>query len=516
MKQFHNLKIYVSTLLLLAATAACTDEEQSNMTLAPAEENITFLGTVAEEKEIATRADNHTVINSEADKYGKMDFYIYQQIDEDEPTTRIYQASSGDQGRLVTKEGNEPLKWQSPEATHTFYAWTQPVPDDDTKEYTGGVKMDEKKEGEDYSTTGTVTFGTQAETGLEHFVVTKRGPLTYDETNQYVGLHFYHPIGKIVIDNIRHYFREDVETSPSEPVTECTITFPNLYTSATFNAIANMSEDDTPYEAVLTAKQEESTGIVWEWQENKKETYLYVLPFSFYEEGKEYYEQPGFFRIDAEVSEGGSKLKQSYTGTLAGISPTITGVKGNQELHISMQIADGNVTGINSFIDEWTDDDLKDIYQHRIPGVYTQEDAEALLRGLLSDPINIPPYLIDEENGTKTIRFFTHIDWSSLLEEVENITIPKGYILDGQGYNLILPKGISLYGTKENEEKGNIKNLYVNGEEYKFVEKTEPEQPDKDTEDEEETTGGKEDKRPTDPETPGTDTESSTENNANA
>ena len=95
---------------------------------------------------------------------------------------------------------------------------------------------------------------------------------------------------------------------------------------------------------------------------------------------------------------------------------------------------------------------------------------------------------IDENNNTKTIRFFTHVNWESLLdeEEVESITIPQEYILDGQDYNLTLPKDVNLYGVKGEgegeDEAGNIKHLYVNGDEYTVVEEPDPDtEPDEGT-----------------------------------
>ncbi len=466
MKQFHDIKLYAATLLTLATMGACTDEEQGHTPLAPAEENIMFLGSVKETKEISTRSDNYIIINGQNDGYGEMDFYIYQKIDEQDPTIRIYQPSGGEQGRLETKEEQEPLKWESTTASHLFYAWTQPNVDTDG-EVTGGVKMDNQT-GETYPTTGTVIFGTEEKTKLEHFIVTKQGPLTYDENNQYVGLHFYHPVGKIVIDNIRH-FRAD---GSSEPVTKCTLTFPNLYTSAKF-VVTNAATP--PYSDIYTEATE--TGIEWNWREDGQ-TNLYVKPFTFAgEEETPYYEQPGYFIVNAEVTIGGASTTRSYTGTLVGSSPTITELKGNQELHISMQITDGGGTGIGSRIVDWEDDKEKTVPQHRVPGIYTQEDAEALLNALQSDPVNIPDYLvdIDEDNNTKTIRFFTHVDWRGATGA---ITIPEGYVLDGQGYNLtLLQDGVNLYGDKGEGEEENIKNLYVNGDEYKFKEKVEEPEP---------------------------------------
>lgn len=514
MRTISKIAIHTASVLLIATTLACTDKEQGSTPLAQPEENISFFGAVEDGQDVATRAT--TPMNSTKDNYG--DIYIYQKVNDEEENIQIYTVSSGQQGRLETKNEGEPLKWESANAEHTFYAWTQPYPGSDEEpaeeptEQSGGVIMDKPTAPATYATTGKVTFGTQKETNLERFIVAKVGPLSYSEQNQYVGLHFYHPVARIVMDSVTHV-RAD---GSFEDIDEATITFPNLPKNAELKVL---SATDVPYTDVLDASESEK-GITWTWEKGDSDARLYVYPFKFKEEGKADYEQPGYFTIKINVTTSGSSsatTEKVYSGTLA-LSQDPTEVKGNECLHIGMQVADGSVTGIYSYIKDWNTVGNQDVYQHRVPGIYTQANAEALLNGLLKEPINIPEYLLDgkEDDEVRTIRFFTHVDWSSLLEgeEVESITIPEGYILDGQGYNLILPKDFPLYGTTDNEEE-NIKNLYLNGKEYTFAENV-PELPDEDTEDEEETTGGGENEGTTPSETPEPDNESSTENNANA
>lgn len=462
MKQIYKTTTYIATFLILATMIACTDEEQGSLSFAPIEENITFLGSVEESRDMASRAT--TPMNSTDANYG--DIYIYQQVD-DESNIQIYTVSSGEQGRLETKpegESREPLKWQSVDAEHTFYAWTQPSGSNG-----GGVTMDDAAQAPaTYTTTGTVTFGTQEETDLEKFIVVKTGPLTYSEQNQYVGLHFYHPVGKIQLDSITHVrsdgSKEDIQTA--------ILTFPNLPKSATFKPL---QANQTPYTNVLTANEEK--GITWMWTKDNRgngatkegNAQLYVLPFVFAATDKTDYEQPGYFTIKVKVTESSSSsttTEKVYSGTLAG-STDPSELRGNQVMHIGMQVADGDVTGIYSYIKDWDTAPKRDISQHRVPGIYTQADAQTLLNAL-QNGTEIPDYLVDtDEENNKTIRFFTHVDWSELT--TKNVTIPKGYILDGQGYNLILPDGVTLYGIKEEDEStGNIRNLYVNGAQYEF------------------------------------------------
>lgn len=494
MKALHRITTYSATVLLLAALTACTDEERGNTPLVPTEEDIAFLGMVENGKDIATRA--YTVMGSTNDDYG--DIYIYRERETEagsespESEIQVYQVTSGDQGRLEVKEDGEALKWEDADDEQTFISWTQPYPGSENEEstpptdFTGGVKMDEAETPATYATTGTVKFGTQEKTNLEKFIVAKTGPLSFNGQNQYVGLHFYHPVGRIQLEVVTHV-RSDAST---EDIGSATLTFPNLPKSATLDVLQakNLS---SPYTGVMTPSETEK-GITWEWNTETQggNSLLYVHPFTFYEDGKKDYEQPGYFTIQIQVNPdptSSSPVTKVYSGMLATSATTTPEegastarrLNGNECLHIRMQVADGAVTGIYSYITDWNTEGMEDIPQYRVPGIYTQADAQALLNALRNGT-EILAYLIDidESNNTKTIRFFTHVDWSGATRD---ITIPDGYILDGQGYNLILPKDVTLYGDMGEDEAGNIKNLYVNGKEYEFEEEAEPEQPDEGT-----------------------------------
>lgn len=466
---------------LLMATAACSDEESPNLPSAmEGDGTIAFQGIVENNRSVETRSSK--IMNRDGQDY--KDIYIYQQTSEDPdnlgeatPNIQIYNATPGNRGELET-EGTS-LNWNSATAWHVFYAWTAPHPEGKDGS-DGGVKMDDPTDEQTYSTTGKVTFGTYEDTELDRFIVAQKGPLTYESWNKYVSLHFYHPVARIELVQVTHIMPDN----HAEDIGKCTITFPNLYKSAQFNAIYDIpaNEYDEKYPEVFTYETQEQ-GIVWEWEKTESEGKhrLYVHPFIFKDEDLPDYEQPGYFTVT--TSDG------VYTGTLADIlladasnpNNLQSELKGGDWMKMSLTVEDGNVSGIYSNVENWDTKGDEPIYQHRVPGIYTQEDAKALLEGLQSDPVNIPPYLIDidENNNTKTIRFFTHVNWESLLdeEEVESITIPQEYILDGQGYNLTLPEGVTLYGDKGENGKGseNILKLYVNEEEYKFKEELEPE-----------------------------------------
>lgn len=469
---------------LLMATAACSDEESHNLPSSmEGDGTIAFQGIVENNRSVETRSSD--IMNRDGQDY--KDIYIYQQtsegpdnLGEATPNIQIYNATPGNRGELET-DGTS-LNWNSATAWHVFYAWTAPHPDgkDDSD---GGVKMDDPTDEQTYSTTGTVIFGTYEDTELDRFIVAQKGPLTYESWNKYVSLHFYHPVARIELVQVTHIMPD----KHAEDISECTITFPNLYKSARFDAIYDTTAVDynEKYPEVFAYENQEK-GIVWKWKKTESEGKhrLYVHPFIFKDEDLPDYEQPGYFTVT--TSDG------VYTGTLADIlladasNPNIlqSELKGGDWMKMSLTVEDGNVSGIYSQVENWDTEGDEPIYQHRVPGIYTQEDAKALLNALLNDT-DIPAYLIDGEEGeTQTIRFFTHVNWESLLEEeeVESITIPQEYTLDGQGYNLILPKSVTLYGDKGENGKGseNIQHLYVNEEEYEFKEEPEPE-PDPET-----------------------------------
>lgn len=507
---------------LLMATAACSDEESHNLPSAmEGDGTIAFQGIVENNRSVETRSSD--IMNEDGENY--KDIYIYQQTAETfngletaSPKIQIYNTDPGQRGELVTEE-QYPLNWNSATAWHVFYAWTAPHPDGkDGSE--GGVKMDDPTDEQTYSTTGTVTFGTYEDTELDRFIVAQKGPLTYESWNKYVSLHFYHPVARIELVQVTHIMPDN----HAEDIGKCTITFPNLYKSARFNAIYDITANDydEKYPDVFTYETQQQ-GIDWKWEKTKSEGdhRLYVHPFIFKKENLPDYEQPGYFTVT--TSDG------VYTGTLADIlladasnpNNLQSELKGGDWMKMSLTVEDGNVSGIYSNVENWDTKGDEPIYQHRVPGIYTQEDAEALLEGLQSDPVNIPPYLIDidENNNTKTIRFFTHVNWESLLdeEEVESITIPQEYILDGQDYNLTLPKDVNLYGVKGEgeDEAGNIKHLYVNGDEYTVVEEPDPDtEPDEGT-GEDGTGGTGNPDAGTTPGTPGTEDPTTGDNTAN-
>ena len=465
-------KVFYITAILAGATilTACSKDDLQNNTLDAANSEIRFTGAIKKQSEIlaATRSetlpnpDDYIVLNENNTEFGT--FYIWMDIENNNSYFQQYVIKPGKQGSLeVISENNNSrttLNWKDKTSKHTFYAWTQPHVSNTEGRITGGVEMTQfpSQFGEQNITspqdiTGTVTFGTNGETHLEQFIVTQKGPLTYNSWGQDVALYFERPISKITLEKVIHIYADGMA---DENTKICTLDFPNMYKTATFKP-ANFGRN----EPVLTGNLK---GITWNWNKEVNDTKsVYVLPFKFENEDNSNIIQndPGFFIVTM-----GDK---SYAGTLNSLQ--INGaheLKAGECMKLILTIFDGGGVGLGYKIIDWSTSEEKDLPQYRIPGVYNEEDAERLLEALIQSPCKFPEGVEDlvvetSEDGatskTYEINLFTHIDWSSIEDGITTINIPDNCTLKGNGYNITLKKGDSSITIT-----GKIKNLYVNGE----------------------------------------------------
>ena len=470
-------KIFYITAILAGATilTACSKDDLQNNTLDAANSEIRFTGAIKKQSEIlaATRSetlpnpDEYIVLNENNTEFGT--FYIWMDIENNNSYFQQYVIKHGEQGSLgVISENNSPgtpLNWKDKTSKHTFYAWTQPHVSNTESSITGGVKMIQfpSQFGEQNNTptdnitspqdiTGTVTFGTNGETQLEQFIVTQKGPLTYNSWGQDVALYFERPISKITLEKVIHI---DADGVPDENIMSCSLDFPNMYKTAIFKP-ANFGGNDD----VLTG-EDNSKGITWNWdKDNNDAESVYVLPFQFGNDGSIIQNDQGFFIVTM-----GDK---SYAGTLNSLQ--INGaheLKSGECMKLILTINDGGGVGIGYKIIDWGTSGNKELPQYRIPGVYNEDDAERLLEALIQRPTTFPTGVEDlvvetsvDDATSKTydINLFTHIDWSSIGEGITKINIPDNCTLKGNGYNITLPNG-SITGN-------NIENLYVNEQPY--------------------------------------------------
>lgn len=465
------MKKNLSYIIMLVAGAvimtACSKDELPNDIPDAAGSEVLFTGAIKKQSEVlaTTRAndipdpDDYIILNENNKEFGT--FYIWMDVDGKSSYFQQYGIVSGKQGSLGVIDNGDKLNWQDKTSNHTFYAWTQPhVPEDETSTITGGVNMQIPKFGKqtsNYNFSGTVTFGTNGETNLEQFIITKKGPISYNTWGQDVALYFERPISKIVLDKVIH-IAADGEIN--KDINNCSIVFPNMYSEAAFNPFAFGT-------ASLLVGNDEKKGIEWNWEKNTNESNsLYVLPFKFGvgDNGDDNSIQNDFGYFIVTFLD--KNVTKNYAGSLNSLiideSDTPKELKAGECLKLYLTINDGGGVGIGYQIIDWNTEDNEDIYEHRIPGVYNKEDADRLLKALKSDegytfPKDVQDLRVktsedDASTETYEINLFTHIDWSPET----NITIPENYTLKGNGFNVTLGKGGSI--------SGDVVNIYINGQ----------------------------------------------------
>lgn len=432
---------YCMACIVLAGTlSSCSRQEEPQY--APDGGEVLFQGLVKNSNMVSRSSDfneeDFVLINSSTDAhFGDIRICSSTSEASSEASDVIaeYKPADAWQGRLSAL--NTPLKWsKGTNAEYTFYACTYPSGPEGSD---GGVTMDN-----DNSMQGTVTFGTQKETDLEHFIVAKEGPLKYAENGSYVKLLFYRPVAKIQIESVTHFDAAGSQT----PIKQCKIDFPNLYRTARFNAkkkwtdvkdVWLQSEDEDGY-------QTPQLDLSWEWdisvEDAASDYVLYVHPFSFGSDdadgGQPDPTQPGYFRITAVV--GSNNTEKVYFASLAGLKD-ITELKAGQFMKMQIAVQDGGGGGLGCRIVDWNTEDEQNV-SHRRAGIYTQKDADNLLNILQTSPLDtgaLNNYCRDGKN----IYLYTSVDWSSVKGSLK---IPDGYTLCKQGYSVTLGEGGKLEG----------------------------------------------------------------------
>lgn len=473
-----NIILYVEILACIALLTACSKEELSSGSVDAIAGEVQFYGAIKKQSDIlaTTRAtEEYITLNETGQDFGT--FYIWMKVGSDdnsfESFFQPYKEAPAEQGNLVIDSEKqtgetEPLNWYDETSDHIFYAWTQPSVSGDNNEITGGVKMNQFQYGEQLGTTepsGTVIYGTNKETDLEKFIITQKGPISYDEWGQDVALYFERPIAKITLEGIT-YIRSD--ESFNENIEKATIQFPNMYSQATFTPLVDRIQK------VLIVDSDTPKWITWNWEkEDDDNKSLYVHPFvlgsSSSDDKVGIQNDEGFFIVTVNVADTGSpEVYHSYVGTLNSLklssSSTSTETQklnAGQCMRLYLIVRDGAGVGGGYKIAGWNEKGEQTLPQYRIPGVYNEEDAERLLEALTStdpnalDEIKDLLVLTSDEGVTPetyVINLFTHVNWSG-----QNITIPTDYTLNGNGYNVTRGNGTIT---------GKMTNIYIDNKKY--------------------------------------------------
>lgn len=469
-----NIILYVEILACIALLTACSKEELSSGSVDAIAGEVQFYGAIKKQSEIlaTTRAtDEYITLNETGQDFGT--FYIWMKVESDnsfESFFQPYKEAPAEQGNLVIDSEKqtgetERLKWYNETSNHIFYAWTQPsVKTGENDEITGGVKMNKTFQyGEQSSAdlSGTVIYGTNEETDLEKFIITQKGPISYNEWGQDVALYFERPIAKITLEGITHIKSDGTF---NENIKEATIQFPNMYKQATFKPLVDGIQN------VLIVNSDTQKLITWNWdKEDDDNKSLYVHPFvlglSSSDDKVGIQNDEGFFIVTVNVADpGNTEDNHIYVGTLNSLklssSSTSTETQklnAGQCMHLYLIVRDGAGVGGGYTIVNWNEKGEQTLPQYRIPGVYNEEDAKRLLKALTTTDTNyhFPDGVEDLLVGNE-INLFTHVDWSKVTTA---INIPDDYTLKGNGYNVTLGENGSITGQQ--------KNIYING---KYVE----------------------------------------------
>lgn len=430
---------YCMACIVLAGTlSSCSRQEEPQY--APDGDEVLFQGLVKNSNMISRSDFNEkdfVLINSSTDAH----FGDIRICSNASGTDEIaeYEPADAWQGRLSAL--NTPLKWsKGTDVDYTFYACTYPSGPEGSD---GGVTMDAN-----YPMQGTVTFGTQKDTHLESFIVAKEGPLTYAKNGSYVKLLFYRPVAKIQIDSITHFDANGSQT----PIKKCMIDFPNLYRTASFNAKKEWK--DVWLQSNEEGYQTPLLGLSWNWDISaagaKASDYvLYVHPFSFGKDeadgGQPDPKQPGYFRITATIKDTENKdTEKVYFASLAGLK-VITELKAGQFMKMQIAVQDGGGGGLGCQIVDWNTKGEQNV-SHRRAGIYTQDDADNLLKILQASSLDegaLNNYCRDGK-----IYLYTSVNWSKVTG---SLTIPEGYTLCKQGYSVTLGEGGQLVGDVQEE-----------------------------------------------------------------
>lgn len=413
---------------------------------------------VTGDKFVQTRAEDLIGANNTGVNFGK--FYMLQ-TDKDgkDPSWGHYRIESGDAGKLSPIDGEPQLYWKEWREDYFFRGISVP-PGEDSAEpgvtftHEGGVQ------------TGKVIFG-DYKGGLEYFVGVTVGPKSLVTNNQTLMMNFSRQVCKLVFCQFQHQNQVGSEMGYPE---QCTIIFPNLPKTASFDMeqfraqryVYNPAKHLVNGNNYVTFNYGEGDlGATMEWekstefkQNDQKTHYLhsfYLPPFEFGGgEGNMPENKLGFFIVKTNG--------KTYTGNLLGNDQRSTIYAGEYLLIKNVILKDGPTVGggDGSAIAQWQVAPPTEHPHHRLPGIYSQEDADKLLDALLNGT-EIPATFYEETDGKKIIRLFKNIDWSSVTKE---ITISGKYELVGQGFNIQLGAGGSI--------KGSIKgDLYINGKLYK-------------------------------------------------
>lgn len=423
---------------------------------------IEFRGFVKETNQLKTRTLDSIYINS--NDYG-VDFYIQLDCNSDQQFKElgVYEVPSGYEGRLNSKDTNEPLNWQDLSSPHTFYAWTLPwEPEWDTSQ---GVPVSFPIEFKNSSESNGYEEYSNNKI-LEKFIGAKSGPYVYRNHGKYVDLTFFHLVSKIKIGTLSL-----IKTDGSiEKHLKADVTFINMPTTATFYPL-----DPTSGPHVVPDRPNPDDGITYYIDNDAVGTdVFYICP------------EVNFNTLDFKIKLNNAEYAgyDTYFGTFADVefvrepgndydnsdgSDKYT-LHAGEMMTLNITLIPGIGPGLKLIITDWSTEEPNESQYHSHPGIYSDAELQDILNSFASqNNYNYPPanieslfemYGEEDEDGNKYFPLFDNVTTSSNI-----FPVYKGYIIDGQGHTIFMRTNYGSNGDFGSSQRyyniGPCRNIYL-------------------------------------------------------
>lgn len=436
MKQRNKFILYLVNLSLCLCVAnllwSCSEHTDRNISINP---EVEFLCNFKDSYKVSTRFDSSFVNNSD---FG-VDFYI-KEVAGDKVEYGVYEIPSGYEGRLGVKDSQQPLNWFDLDSPHIFYGWTIPwnLPGyNPESETTVPIEFLNSSEESGYK----INKNNQI---LEKFIGAASGPYVYKEHGRYVELTFFHLVSKIKINSLSL-----VESDGSiQKHLKADVTFVNMPTTATFHPFPESPDGKPQRPYVEPGEANKDDGITYYISNDYVDSDLfYVCP------------EVNFRDIEFKIVLNNTEYAdyKTYYGTFNDVvferqnvdhdSPEgndTTILHAGEMMSVDIVLIPGIGPGLRLIIQDWSTDEPRDAQYHTYPGLYSEEDLNALrdlfMQLMSPDDQDILDKIKDmydiygaEIDGKKSLKLFNNID---LTTDKDGNIFPvwKDYILDGLGH----------------------------------------------------------------------------------
>lgn len=444
------LKIYITAAALLLVS--CLSDKEGGSTLKVGDE-VGFLGYVSDKGEVRTR---DLVTKDIAYDPFSMDFYIQLCCynDKNNLTTPVYTefgtyvVPNGYEGRLESKDSDNPLSWHDLNLYHTFYAWNIPWKSDyvpNEEDLKNGIDIIFENSSED---SGFNEHRNNAK--YEHFIGARSAePYSYKQHGKYVDLTFHHLVSRIRIGSC-------ILIQPTGSIQEqiqADITFVGMPTEATFYP----HPEDGGRPRVVPKKADPDNGVTYFiHKEATAKDVFYICP------------EVDFSKVDFQIKVKDKEYEQldTYYGTFDDVifkrEPGVDYDSENEDdsriLHAGEQMTlnivliPGIGPGLAVIISEWSTDDPTDSQYHTYPGIYSDAEVKEMhdyfagQRTYGEEDKNVERLFemygqekdIDGDgNPEKVFVLYDNVDISN-GGNANIFPVPKGYVVDGMGHTITL------------------------------------------------------------------------------